>query len=71
MSQSYDHIRDQFIRDETAKAERQDAEFFSAQENLNRSAIRADRWQDAVRRAPMLFALAIAIVCVALIALIP
>lgn len=66
-----DKTREQFIRDETAKAERQDAEFFSAQENLNRSAIRADRWQDAMCRGPMLFAMAIAIVCVALIALIP
>ncbi|OOY16743.1 hypothetical protein [Thioclava sp. DLFJ4-1] len=71
MTESYDRLRDQFIRDETAKAERQDAEFFSSQEHLNSNAIRADSWQDALRLGPVVLALTIAIACVALIALIP
>ncbi|OOY31607.1 hypothetical protein [Thioclava sp. F36-6] len=67
MTNSYDHLRDQFIRDETAKAERQDAEFFSAQENLNRNAIRADRMRQAMRPGLAFAALAALLIGAALI----
>ena len=37
-----DRIREQFIRDEIAKAEKQDAAYFSHQEHLNRKRMRRE-----------------------------
>lgn len=67
MTESYDRLRDQLIRDETAKAERQDAEFFSAQEALNRNAIRADRMRQVIRPGLAVAALAVLLIGATLI----
>jgi len=42
MTNDHDRPRTQFLRDEFAKAEQQDAEFFSAQHHINRRRMRRD-----------------------------
>jgi len=65
MTNDHDRPRTQFLRDEFAKAERQDAEFFAAQRHINfrrmRSETRRALTPYIVRAAAFAIALGLAI----------